>query len=100
MKPSFNFNGDFFINRISNCSLIIAGVGFVLPYNSFIIASDYWIQRFPTRTIELDISTTYIVVAFGSVLLNNVFISIAPFRLRILFGKSQITCNYLMLQNQ
>jgi solute carrier family 29 (equilibrative nucleoside transporter) protein 4 len=67
-------------------SLVIAGIGFVLPYNSFIIASDYWISRFPERTVELDLSTTYIVVAFASVLLNNVFISIAPFRIRILFG--------------
>lgn len=68
-------------------SLIVAGIGFVLPYNSFIIASDYWIERFPSRTVELDLSTTYIVVAFVSVLLNNVFISIAPLRIRILFGK-------------
>lgn len=68
-------------------SLVVAGIGFVLPYNSFIIASDYWIQRFPTRTVELDLSTTYIFVAFISVLCNNIFISIAPFRIRILFGK-------------
>jgi solute carrier family 29 (equilibrative nucleoside transporter) protein 4 len=70
-------------------SLIIAGIGFVLPYNSFIIASDYWIQRFPNRSVELDLSTTYIVVAFGSVLLNNVFLSIAPFRIRIVFGMTR-----------
>lgn len=68
-------------------SLVVAGIGFVLPYNSFIIASDYWIERFPTRTVELDLSTTYIFVAFISVLCNNIFISIAPFRIRILFGK-------------
>lgn len=68
-------------------SLVVAGIGFVLPYNSFIIASDYWIERFPSRTVELDISTTYIFVAFVSVLCNNIFISIAPFRIRILFGK-------------
>ncbi|CAG9798124.1 unnamed protein product [Chironomus riparius] len=67
-------------------SFVVAGIGFVLPYNSFIIASDYWIERFPSRTVELDLSTTYIVVAFASVLLNNVFMSIAPLRIRILFG--------------
>jgi solute carrier family 29 (equilibrative nucleoside transporter) protein 4 len=68
-------------------SMVIAGIGFVLPYNSFIIASDYWIERFPNRSVELDLSTTYIVVAFCSVLLNNVFLSIAPFRIRIIFGE-------------
>lgn len=69
-------------------SLLTAGIGFVLPYNSFIIASDYWSERFPTRSVELDLSCTYIIVAFASVLLNNIFLSIAPFRVRILFGKS------------
>lgn len=68
-------------------SLVVAGIGFVLPYNSFIIASDYWIKRFPSRTVELDLSTTYIFVAFISVLCNNIFISIAPLRIRILFGE-------------
>lgn len=68
-------------------SLLTAGIGFVLPYNSFIIASDYWSERFPTRSVELDLSCTYIIVAFASVLLNNIFLSIAPFRVRILFGK-------------
>lgn len=69
-------------------SLLTAGIGFVLPYNSFIIASDYWSERFPTRSVELDLSCTYIIVAFASVLLNNIFLSIAPFRVRILFGKT------------
>lgn len=68
-------------------ALLTAGIGFVLPYNSFIIASDYWSERFPSRSVELDLSCTYIIVAFASVLLNNIFLSIAPFRVRILFGK-------------
>lgn len=68
-------------------SLLTAGIGFVLPYNSFIIASDYWSERFPSRSVELDLSCTYIIVAFASVLLNNIFLSIAPFRIRILFGE-------------
>lgn len=41
-------------------SLLTAGIGFVLPYNAFIIASDYWSERFPSRSVELDISSTYI----------------------------------------
>lgn len=74
-------------HNIVYLSLLTAGIGFVLPYNSFIIASDYWSERFPTRSVELDLSCTYIIVAFASVLLNNIFLSIAPFRVRILFGK-------------
>lgn len=71
-------------------SLLTAGIGFVLPYNAFIIASDYWSERFPGRSVELDLSCTYIIVAFASVLLNNIFLSIAPFRIRIMFGESSI----------
>lgn len=68
-------------------SLLTAGISFVLPYNAFIIASDYWSERFPSRSVELDLSCTYIITAFTSVLLNNIFLSIAPFRIRILFGE-------------
>ncbi|XP_067648597.1 equilibrative nucleoside transporter 4 [Eurosta solidaginis] len=67
-------------------SLLAAGIGFVLPYNSFIIAADYWQARFPGRSVALDMSMTYIIVAFATVLLNNVFLSLAPFRVRVLFG--------------
>ncbi len=28
-------------------SLLTAGIGFILPYNSFIVAADYWEERFP-----------------------------------------------------
>ncbi|XP_065089043.1 equilibrative nucleoside transporter 4 [Ochlerotatus camptorhynchus] len=67
-------------------ALMTAGVGFVLPYNSFIIASDYWQSRFPGQSVALDMSMTYIIVALGAVLLNNVFLSLAPFRVRVAFG--------------
>ncbi|CAD7081086.1 unnamed protein product [Hermetia illucens] len=67
-------------------ALLTAGIGFVLPYNSFIIAADYWQARFPGRSVALDMSMTYIIVAFATVLLNNVFLSLAPFRMRIFFG--------------
>ncbi|XP_017465323.1 PREDICTED: equilibrative nucleoside transporter 4 [Rhagoletis zephyria] len=67
-------------------ALLAAGIGFVLPYNSFIIAADYWQARFPGRSVALDMSMTYIIVAFATVLLNNVFLSLAPFRVRVLFG--------------
>ncbi|CAO1354165.1 unnamed protein product [Diamesa tonsa] len=74
------------VNNKLYLALIMAGIGFVLPYNSFIIASDYWSERFAGRAVELDLSCTYIIVAFATVLLNNVFLSIAPLQTRILFG--------------
>ncbi|KXJ73242.1 hypothetical protein RP20_CCG016209, partial [Aedes albopictus] len=53
---------------------------------SFIIAADYWQSRFPGQSVALDMSMTYIIVALGAVLLNNVFLSLAPFRVRVAFG--------------
>ncbi|EDV41127.1 uncharacterized protein Dana_GF23579 [Drosophila ananassae] len=67
-------------------ALLAAGIGFVLPYNSFIIAADYWQARFPGRPVALDMSMTYIFVAFATVLLNNIVLSVAPFQSRVLFG--------------
>ncbi|XP_033160488.1 equilibrative nucleoside transporter 4 isoform X1 [Drosophila mauritiana] len=67
-------------------ALLAAGIGFVLPYNSFIIAADYWQARFPGRPVALDMSMTYIFVAFGTVLMNNIVLSVAPFQSRVLFG--------------
>ncbi|XP_034657137.1 equilibrative nucleoside transporter 4 isoform X1 [Drosophila subobscura] len=67
-------------------ALMAAGIGFVLPYNSFIIAADYWQGRFPGRHVALDMSMTYIFVAFATVLLNNIVLSLAPFQKRVIFG--------------
>lgn len=53
---------------------------------SFIIASDYWQERFRGRAVALDMSMTYIIVAFATVLLNNAFLSIFSFKVRIIFG--------------
>ncbi|XP_058117505.1 equilibrative nucleoside transporter 4 [Anopheles coustani] len=72
--------------RLVFFALMTAGVGFVLPYNSFIIAADYWQSRFPGQSVALDMSMTYIIVALATVLLNNVFLTLAPFRVRVAFG--------------
>lgn len=53
---------------------------------SFIIAADYWQARFPGQSVALDMSMTYIIVAFTTVLLNNVLLLLAPFRVRVMFG--------------
>lgn len=49
------------------------------------MASDYWQDRFG-RSIALDMSMTYIFVAFATVLLNNIFLSLFTFKTRIIFG--------------
>ncbi|XP_047472224.1 equilibrative nucleoside transporter 4-like [Penaeus chinensis] len=67
-------------------ALVLAGVGFLLPYNSFTIAVDYFKQRYPESTIVFDISIVYIFVAFGAVLLNNLFVELVPLNIRIIFG--------------
>lgn len=55
-------------------------------YYSFIIASDYWQHRFIGKSVTLDMSMTYIIVAFATVLLNNVFLTLFSFKVRVLFG--------------
>uniref|UniRef100_A0A182J809 Uncharacterized protein n=1 Tax=Anopheles atroparvus TaxID=41427 RepID=A0A182J809_ANOAO len=72
--------------RLVFFALMTAGVSFVLPYNSFIIAADYWQSRFHGQSVALDMSMTYIIVALATVLLNNMFLTLAPFRVRVAFG--------------
>lgn len=58
-------------------SLVLAGAGFLLPYNSFITAVDYYQVRYPGSTIIFDMSLTYIAVAFVSVIINNALIEVS-----------------------
>ncbi|XP_065204229.1 equilibrative nucleoside transporter 4 isoform X2 [Planococcus citri] len=67
-------------------SLVLAGIGFLLPYNSFIIAVDYFQSRYPDSTIIFDMSLVYIVVSFFAVLANNVLVEALPLNTRITFG--------------
>ncbi|XP_049810567.1 equilibrative nucleoside transporter 4 [Schistocerca nitens] len=72
-----------------NCiyfALVLAGVGFLLPYNSFIIAVDYFQARYPGTTIVFDMSLVYIVMAFFAVLANNVLVETLSLDTRITFG--------------
>lgn len=50
------------------------------------MASDYWQKRYDGRNVALDMSMTYIAVAFATVLLNNIFLSLFTFKTRIMFG--------------
>lgn len=68
-------------------SLVLSGIGFLLPYNSFVIgAVDYFQDRYPNTTIIFDLSTIYIIVQFIAVCINNTLISLISFKVRICFG--------------
>ena len=54
--------------------LLVSGVGFLLPYNTFVTAVDYFQGIFPDSTIIFDISLVYILTALIAVLLNNLII--------------------------
>jgi len=64
----------------------LAGIGFLLPYNSFVIASDYFQHRFPSTTIVFDMSTTYIVVAFCTVAISIGVVEVIPLCWRLNLG--------------
>ncbi|XP_022652747.1 equilibrative nucleoside transporter 4-like [Varroa destructor] len=66
--------------------LLLAGIGFLLPYNSFIIACDYFKAKYPLSNIVFDMSLVYILVAFGTVCVNNALVETLAFSRRIAFG--------------
>lgn len=67
-------------------SLLLAGIGFLLPYNSFITAVDYFLRKYPNSTIVFDMSLTYIAVGFVAVILNNALVESFSLHVRITFG--------------
>jgi len=66
--------------------MLLSGVGFLLPYNSFITAVDFFQGMFPGSTIIFDISLVYILTALIAVLLNNIIIETFSLNVRIMFG--------------
>src|SRR6218665_419774 len=73
-------------HRLIYFSLVLCGVGFLLPYNNFIIAVDYYQQRHPATTIVFDISVVYIGAAFFGVVVNSILVETLSLRIRITFG--------------
>ncbi|XP_023327092.1 equilibrative nucleoside transporter 4 [Eurytemora carolleeae] len=67
-------------------SMVLAGTGFLLPYNSFVSAVDFYKVMFPGSSIMFDISLVYILTALLAVLLNNIFIDTFTLNSRIRFG--------------
>nr|XP_054763324.1 equilibrative nucleoside transporter 4-like [Lytechinus pictus] len=73
-----------------NCvyiSLLLAGTGFLLPYNSFVTAVDFFHSHFPGTTIVFDMSLVYLLVGFAAVLLNNALVVKISVQRRILLGQ-------------
>ena len=77
--PTSQYNAVYII-------LLMSGVGFLLPYNSFVTAVDFFQDIFPGSTIIFDISLVYILTALIAVLLNNLIIETFSLKTRIMFG--------------
>lgn len=67
-------------------SLVISGLGFLLPYNVFINAVDFYKARYGSARIMFDLSTTYILVMLASVTANNFIMNRLNFQWRISAG--------------
>ncbi|XP_039466836.1 equilibrative nucleoside transporter 4 isoform X2 [Oreochromis aureus] len=77
--PDDRYHGIYF-------AMLLAGVGFLLPYNSFITDVDYLHQKFKGTSIVFDMSLTYILVALLAVILNNVLVERLSMHTRITVG--------------
>ncbi|CAI9559487.1 unnamed protein product [Staurois parvus] len=78
-EPMDRYHGIYF-------AMLLAGVGFLLPYNSFITDVDYLHHKFPGTSIVFDMSLTYIIVALAAVVLNNAMVELLTTNTRITAG--------------
>ncbi|XP_043567213.1 equilibrative nucleoside transporter 4 isoform X1 [Chiloscyllium plagiosum] len=78
-QPRDSYHGIYF-------AMLLAGVGFLLPYNSFITDVDYLHQKYPGTSIVFDMSLTYILVALAAVILNNALVELLSLHTRITVG--------------
>ncbi|XP_066433327.1 equilibrative nucleoside transporter 4 isoform X1 [Eleutherodactylus coqui] len=78
-EPQDRYHGIYF-------AMLLAGVGFLLPYNSFITDVDYLHHKFPGTSIVFDMSLTYILVALTAVVLNNATVELLTTHMRITAG--------------
>ncbi|CAG9793845.1 unnamed protein product [Diatraea saccharalis] len=67
-------------------TLFVAGAAFLLPFNSFIMAVDYFQHHYPDTTIMFDMSTVYIASACVAVVTNNLLLDLFTYNTRITFG--------------
>nr|XP_060639500.1 equilibrative nucleoside transporter 4 [Anolis sagrei ordinatus]XP_060639501.1 equilibrative nucleoside transporter 4 [Anolis sagrei ordinatus] len=78
-EPQDRYHGIYF-------AMLLAGVGFLLPYNSFITDVDYLHHKYPGTSIVFDMSLTYILVALVAVILNNALVEMLSLHTRIAVG--------------
>lgn len=55
------------------------------------MAADYWQERFHGKNVAMDMTMIYIIVAFATVLLNNIFLTLVPYRVRVATGEGRGT---------
>ncbi|CAF4908460.1 unnamed protein product [Pieris macdunnoughi] len=67
-------------------TLFVSGAAFLLPFNSFIMAVDYFQHHYPNSTIMFDMSTVYIASACVAVVINNLLVDLFTYNTRITFG--------------
>ncbi|XP_069501624.1 equilibrative nucleoside transporter 4 isoform X1 [Ambystoma mexicanum] len=79
LRPQDRYHGIYF-------AMLLAGVGFLLPYNSFITDVDYLHEKYPGTSIVFDMSLTYILVALVAVILNNALMEMLSLHTRITVG--------------
>uniref|UniRef100_A0A1A7YJV1 Equilibrative nucleoside transporter 4 n=1 Tax=Iconisemion striatum TaxID=60296 RepID=A0A1A7YJV1_9TELE len=77
--PDDRYHGIYF-------AMLLAGVGFLLPYNSFITDVDYLHRKFEGTSIVFDMGLTYISIALLAVILNNVLVERLSMHTRITVG--------------
>ncbi|XP_060880375.1 equilibrative nucleoside transporter 4 isoform X1 [Metopolophium dirhodum] len=67
-------------------AMVLAGAGFLFPYNSFVMAVDYFQNKYPVSMVVFDMTIVYIMVAFVAVLTNNLLVETLSFTCRINIG--------------
>ncbi|XP_025192759.1 equilibrative nucleoside transporter 4 [Melanaphis sacchari] len=67
-------------------AMVLAGAGFLFPYNSFVMAVDYFQTKYPVSMVVFDMTIVYIMVAFVAVLTNNLLVETLSFTCRINIG--------------
>ncbi|XP_075929756.1 equilibrative nucleoside transporter 4 isoform X2 [Petromyzon marinus] len=67
-------------------SMVLAGTGFLLPYNCFTVDVDYLHSAYPDSTIVFDINTTYLVTSLCTVLLVSLLVERVDMHTRITAG--------------
>lgn len=68
-------------------------------FSSFIMAVDYFQSRYPGTTVVFDMSLVYIIVAFFTVLVNNLLVETLSLNSRISFGKYIYNIHMYLLFN-